>query len=97
MAQNVGTLVSAAIRPNDTLDPIASAFAREIMGGLHTATASGDRDAIIFERREWGMMCYLINDNKTYQLDYNYADTDIMNNSNWVEFSGSGGGGDSEI
>jgi len=93
MSQNIGTLVSAAIRPNDSLDPIASAFASEIKGGLHTATASGDRDAIIFERREWGMLCYLINDNKTYQLDYNYADNDIMNNSNWVEFSGSGGGG----
>jgi hypothetical protein len=96
MAQNVGTLVSAAIRPNDSLDPIASAFASEIKGGLHTATASGDRDATIFERREWGMMCYVINDNKTYQLDYNYADTDIMNNSNWVEFSGSGGGAGNE-
>jgi hypothetical protein len=46
MAQNVGTLVSAAIRPNDSLDPIASAFASEIKGGLHTATASGDRDRI---------------------------------------------------
>ena len=96
MAQNVGTLVSAAIRPNNSLDPIASAFANEIKGGLHTATASGDRDSTIFERREWGMMCYVINDDKTYQLTYNYADTDIMNNSNWVEFSGSGGGGGNE-
>lgn len=93
MAQNVGTLVSAAIRPNDSLDPIASAFASELMGGLHSSTASANRDATIFERREWGMMCYVINDDKTYQLTYNYADTDIMNNSNWVEFSGSGGGG----
>ena len=96
MAQNVGTLVSAAIRPNDSLDPIASAFASEIKGGLHTSTASTDRDAIIFERREWGMMCYVINDNTTYQLTYNYADNNIMNNSNWVEFSGSGGGGGNE-
>ena len=93
MAQNIGTLVSAAIRPNDSLDPIASAFAREIKGGLHTSTASTDRDSIIFERREWGMMCYVINDNTTYQLTYNYSDNHIMNNSNWVEFSGSGGGG----
>lgn len=96
MAKNVGTLVSAAIRPNDSLDPIASAFAREIKGGLHTSTASTDRDAIIFERREWGMLCYVINDNKTYQLTYNYADTNIMNNINWIEFSGSGGGGGNE-
>jgi hypothetical protein len=33
MAINVGTLVSSAIRPNDSLDPIASAFASEIKGG----------------------------------------------------------------
>jgi hypothetical protein len=92
MAQNVGTLVAAAIRPNDSLDPIASAFATEIKGGLHTATSSSDRDAIIFQRREWGMMCYVINDNKTYQLTYGYIDNSIMNNSNWKEFSGSGGG-----
>lgn len=96
MAQNIGTLVTAAIRPNDSLDLIASAFANEIMGGLHRATASTDRDAIIAARREWGMMCYVVNDNKTYQLTYGYSDTVITNNSNWKEFSGSGGSGGGE-
>ena len=93
MAQNIGTLISAAIRPNDSLDPIASAYASEIMGGLHSVTTSSDRDLIIFERREWGMMCYVINDSKTYQLKYNNVSNSIMDNLNWVEFSGSGGGG----
>jgi hypothetical protein len=93
MAQNVGTLVSAAIRPNDSLDLIASAFASEIKGGLHSVTTTSDRNNIIFQRREWGMMCYVTNDNKTYQLTYGYVNTDIMNNSNWKEFSGSGGSG----
>lgn len=93
MAQNVGTLISASIRPNDSLDPIASAFSSEIKGGLHTATASSNRDSIIFERREWGMLSYVINDDKTYQLTYGYADTNIMNNANWKEFTTSGGGG----
>jgi hypothetical protein len=99
MAQNVGTLISAAIRPNDSLDLIASAYASEIKGGLHTVTDSTTRDSIIFERREWGMMCYVTNEDKTYQLTYNYIDTNIMNNSNWKEFSGSGngsGGGSNE-
>lgn len=96
MAQNTGILVSAAIRPNDSLDPIATAYASEIMGGLHSATSSTDRNAIIFERREWGMMCYVKNQDKTYQLKYGYSSGDIMDNSNWVEFSGSGGGGGSE-
>jgi hypothetical protein len=34
MAKNIGTLISSAIRPNDSLDPIASAFGNEIKGGL---------------------------------------------------------------
>jgi len=96
MSQNVGTLISAAIRPNDSLDPIASAFASEIKGGLHTASTLSDRNNIIFERREWGMMCYVVSDNKTYRLDYNYVSTNIMDNNNWKEFSGSGSGGGGE-
>jgi hypothetical protein len=90
---NTGVLVSAAIRPNNSLDPIASAFASEIKGGLHTAALISDRDAIIFERREWGMMCYVELEDLTYQLRYNYSSTNIMDNNNWVIFSGSGGGG----
>ena len=96
MSKNVGTLVSSAIRPVDTNDPIASAYAKEIKGGLHTAADNTARNAIIFERREWGMMCYVINQDKTYQLTYNYSSTSIMDNNNWVEFSGSGGGSGNE-
>jgi len=96
MSKNVGTLISAAIRPVDTDDPIASAYAKEIKGGLHTTSNVSDRNAIIFERREWGMMCYSVADDKTYQLTYNYTSTSIMDNNNWVEFSGSGGGNGSE-
>jgi len=96
MSKNVGTLISAAIRPVDTDDPIASAYAKEIKGGLHTTSDVSDRNAIIFERREWGMMCYSVADDKTYQLTYNYTSTSIMDNNNWVEFSGSGGGNGSE-
>jgi hypothetical protein len=96
MSQNIGTLVTAAIRPNDSLDLIASAFANEIMGGLHSVTSSSDRNAIIEARREWGMLCYVVNDTKTYQLSYGYASTTITDNNNWVEFSGSGGSGGGE-
>jgi hypothetical protein len=96
MAQNTGTLITAAIRPNDSLDLIASAFANEIKGGLHSATASSDRDSIFEARREWGMLCYVINDNKTYQLTYGYSSTTITDNLNWKEFSGSGGSGGGE-
>ena len=77
MSKNVGTLISAAIRPVDSDDPIASAYAKEIKGGLHTTDNVSDRNAIIFERREWGMMCYSVADNKTYQLTYNYTSTSL--------------------
>ena len=96
MAQNTGSLITAAIRPNDSLDLIASAFANEVKGGLHSATASSDRNSIFEARREWGMLCYVINDDKTYQLTYGYSSTTITDNLNWKEFSGSGGGGSGE-
>lgn len=97
MSQNIGTLISAAIRPNDSLDRIASAFASEIKGGFHTAATISDRDSIIVERRDWGMMCYVVDDKKTYQLTNGYSDSIITNNNNWKEFSGSGGSGGGDI
>jgi hypothetical protein len=96
MAQNTGTLITAAIRPNDPLDLIASAFANEVKGGLHSASASSDRNSIFESRREWGMLCYVINDDKTYQLTYGYSSAIITDNLNWKEFSGSGGSGGGE-
>jgi len=99
MAKNTGTLVTSAIRPNGTELPIASAFAVEIKGGLHSYVTLAARNSIIYERREWGMLVNVYNDttnNGTYQLVYAKADTNIMNNSNWARFSsgsGSSGGG----
>ena len=102
MAQNIGTLVGAAIRPIDDTMPIASAFAFEINGGHHQVATLVARNAIITQRRQWGMLCTVYNDstvanNMTYQLKYGYYNTDIMNNANWVIFSGAGvvGGGSS--
>lgn len=96
--KNTGTLVTAAIRPNDSNDKIASAYAIEIKGGLHSYETLVTRNSIITERREWGMLVNVYNDstpanNGTYQLVYSKVDTDIMNNSNWARFSGSGSSG----
>jgi hypothetical protein len=91
MSQNIGTLVTAAIRPNDSLDLIATAFANEVKGGHHGYATLAERDALITERREWGMFVSVYNDganNGVYKLEYNYFDTDINNNANWVAFSG---------
>lgn len=102
MAKNTGTLITSAIRPNDSDDRIASAFAKEIKGGLHSYATLADRDAIIVERREWGMLANVYNDstaanNGTWQLIYNRTNTTITDNTNWGKFSGSststGGGG----
>ena len=90
MAQNIGTLITAAIRPNDSSDLIASAFANEIKGGFHSVTASSDRNNIIDARREWGMLVNVLNDSKTYELKFNHVDTNISNNSNWIEYSPGG-------
>jgi len=87
MAKNIGTLITSPIRPNDSLDPIAVAYAYEIKGGLHTVNSISDRDNIIIQRREWGMLCYVINEDKLYQLKYNYHSNDIMDNLNWVVFN----------
>ena len=88
---NVGTLVGAAIRPINTADLISTAYANEIKGGIHGYETLTERNVIIIERRQWGMLAVVYNDgtnNKTYQLKYNNVDTDLMNNLNWVEYTG---------
>ena len=96
--QNVGTLIGAAVRPIDDAMPIASAFSFEINGGHHQVATLVARDAIIVQRRQWGMLCTVYNDstatnNATYQLKYGYNSTNTMDNTNWVVFSGGAGGG----
>ena len=93
MSQNIGTLITSSIRPVDSNDRIATAYAYEIKGGLHSVINIVDRDNIIEERREWGMLTFVRSQNKTYQLKYNLASTNINDNLNWTEFSGSGSGG----
>lgn len=98
---NIGTLVGAAIRPQQWNDKIASAYSFEINGGLHSYETIIQRDSIIEERRDWGMLVNVYNNtsdstkNGTYQLKYNYSNTTITDNNNWVIFSAGGSGGGS--
>ena len=92
MSQNIGTLVTAAIRPNDSLDLIASAWSNEIKGGHHNYETLAERDSLILARREWGMLVTVYDDptstnNKTYQLKYNWSNTTITDNNNWVIYT----------
>ena len=87
---NVGTLVSSAIRPNNSADPISSAYSNEILGGHHTYATIAERNAIIIERRQWGMIVSVYADpnsinNKTYQLKYNSSSL-LSDNTNWVDY-----------
>ena len=88
-----GTIIASPIRPADPLQTIATVFSNEVKGSLHTYPDITERNALIEERRDWGMLCYVISTNSTYQLVYNFTSTDINDNSNWTEFAGSGGGG----
>ncbi len=88
MSQNIGTLVSAAIRPNDSSDPIATAYTNEIKGSLHSYETLNDVYVIITSRRQWGMLASVYNDgvnDGTYQLKYGYYNTDINDNLNWIK------------
>jgi len=78
MAQNDGTLIIAEIRPNDSTDTYPVAHTNEIQGGIHQVTDITARDAITTERRIIGMLCYVISENKTYQLQGGIL------NTNWV-------------
>ncbi|NDE81982.1 MAG: DUF2793 domain-containing protein, partial [Actinobacteria bacterium] len=94
MSKNIGTLISAAIRPNDSLDLIASALAREIQGGLHSVENLTQRNQIYTVRREWGMLVSVYNDGANtgyYTLTKNLSSDDLADNANWqkLEIGGS--------
>ena len=96
-----GTIIASSIRPADPLQTIATVFSNEIKGALHSYETIAERDSLIIERRDWGMLVVIYNDstpanNKTYQLTYGYSSTTLTDNLNWKEFSGSGGGGGGE-
>ena len=96
-----GTIIASSIRPADPLQTIATVFSNEIKGALHSYETIAERNALIVERRDWGMLVVIYNDptpanNNTYQLTYGYSSTTLTDNHNWKEFSGSGGGGGGE-
>ena len=93
MSKNIGTLITSPIRPNDSLDDIASAFANEIKGGHHVYATRAERDSIYESRRDWNMLCTVYNDgvfSKTYQLQYGHSSIDPTDNNNWVIFNALG-------
>lgn len=82
MPLNQGTLISSPIRPLSPGMTIATALSNEILGGLHSVQTLSDRDLITTDRRQFGMLVYIINDDDFYQLKQ-VSSPDISDNLNW--------------
>lgn len=80
MANLSGTKVIAPIvMPSDT-DTFPTHYAKYGNGNIHSVATIAERNAISSFRREIGMLCYVVADNKIYQL------LGGLNNSNWSDF-----------
>jgi len=82
MAQNTGTLVVAPIRPLTDIMPIATAYSSEIKGGMHSVADLAARNSITTDRREFGMLVYVISTTDFYQLRQIYS-PDVSDDTNW--------------
>jgi hypothetical protein len=67
MANNIGTLIIAPIRPQSDVDTFPVAYAEEIRGGFHQVENESSRLNIPSERIKEGMLVKVNNTNKTYQ------------------------------
>jgi hypothetical protein len=86
--KNQGTLIGAPIRINDDQDQYASAFQSEIKGGHHKRTFIADLASFPTHLKEVGMLCYVAENSKTYQLA-----NDLVTWNVFVTPAASGGGG----
>ena len=57
----------------------------DLLGGFRAVATIADRDAVPELDRKWGMLCYVLEDGKTYQL-LDQGNGDVADNTNWVEF-----------
>ena len=80
MGQTIqGTVIAAKITTGNTSSVYPVADQEEIKGGLHSVSKLDERNNIPLERREEGMLCYVIETSKTYKLYLG------LNNQNWLE------------
>lgn len=94
MSQNIGTLVTATLRPNDSLDKISIIFANEAKGGHHAYALYSDlttAQANFPDRFIFGMLATVYGDttllNGTYVLSPK-ADSNTSNPLNWIQSVG---------
>jgi hypothetical protein len=79
MAQNIGTLLGAPVRPADSLDQFPAFHADEGKGGFYSVADLTARNAIFNDRRAIGMRVKVISEDKDYEL------VGGITNSDWVE------------
>lgn len=84
--KNDGTLVPSTIRPNAQGDTYATAISNEIRGGHHTYQTYVELENIPYERRQWGMIATIIDDETTYQLKP-IITNNLNDNNNWDVFN----------
>lgn len=82
MSKNYGTLISSPIRPLSSSMSIPTAYSNEILGGFHSVSTTTERNSIPGERRQFGMLVYITNDNDFYQLKQ-ISSSDVSDNLNW--------------
>ena len=85
MASLAGTNVASAIKPFTDSDTFATHEAQYGKGGHRSVLTLAERNAIHKERREIGMLVYVKEDEKTYQLITDPA-TDNTTGVNWGLF-----------
>lgn len=68
MAARQGIVVSNTVVTSDTRDPFVVVESGDIRGGIHKADTKNGMFAIPDFRRQVGMMCYVEDEEKTYQL-----------------------------
>jgi hypothetical protein len=82
MAALDGVRIIANITPPDSLDIYPTHLAEFGKGGLRSVADIATRDAITPERREVGMMVYVVSEDKVYYLKTGITNTD------WYEYTG---------
>ena len=96
LTERRGTLFIETLVPFYQEDKFPIVYSNDVKGGIHGITSSaretpGEGFSLILpDRRQWGMLAYVYNDNATYQLRPIASGT-ISNDDNWVVFSSGGG------
>lgn len=82
MAKNTGiTGIGAPVLQIDSEDKFPVTYANQVQGGAHAVATVAARNAIAEHLREWGITCYVWDEDKRYELAK--LNNDKTDNGNW--------------